>query len=153
MELLRYQWPGRQLLSRVDVRGQETVGVHVSVWLPVQCGGGPVVLSHSSKIQEEVDGVSTSQQSLPQLCSDLWNIAGIHPHLYSRKLRGEYLESCFNCLSNNSSSQGLQLAPLWSVVWLLPGMAFSIVLVSYEELRKAISRKHPGAWVDRETHY
>merc|ERR1719429_896850 len=51
------------------------------------------------------------------------------------------------------NSEGLQLAPLWSVVWLLPGMAFSIVLVSYEELRKAISRKRPGAWVDRETHY
>ena len=49
--------------------------------------------------------------------------------------------------------QGLQLGPLWSIVWWLPGLAFSIVLLSYEELRKAISRKHPGAWVDTETRY
>jgi len=50
------------------------------------------------------------------------------------------------------SSEGLQLAPL-SPLWWLPGFAFSLVLILYEELRKAISRKHPGAWVDRETQY
>jgi len=47
---------------------------------------------------------------------------------------------------------GLQLASL-APMWWLPGFAFSIVLVLYEELRKAISRKHPGSWVDRETQY
>jgi len=51
------------------------------------------------------------------------------------------------------NTEGLQLGPLWSIVWWLPGLAFSIVLLSYEELRKAISRKHPGAWVDTETRY
>jgi len=51
------------------------------------------------------------------------------------------------------NEEGLQLAPLYNPVWWLPGMAFSIVLIGYEELRKAIARKHPGAWIDRETHY
>jgi len=46
----------------------------------------------------------------------------------------------------------VQLAPL-SPLWWLPGFAFALILVMYEELRKAISRKHPGAWVDRETSY
>ena len=54
---------------------------------------------------------------------------------------------------SNYFLQGLQLAPLYNPVWWLPGMAFSIVLIGYEELRKAIARKHPGAWIDRETHY
>merc|ERR1719414_2259844 len=51
------------------------------------------------------------------------------------------------------NSEGLQLAPMYTPVWWLPGMAFSIILVSYEELRKAIARKHPGAWVDKEARY
>ena len=49
--------------------------------------------------------------------------------------------------------QGLHLAPLTRIYWWLPGLAFSIILLSYEELRKAISRKHPGAWVEKETRY
>merc|ERR1712060_794495 len=43
---------------------------------------------------------------------------------------------------------------------LLPAVALAfeepeenLMLICYEELRKAISRKHPGAWVDRETQY
>ena len=51
------------------------------------------------------------------------------------------------------SFQGLHLAPLSRIYWWLPGLAFSIILLSYEELRKAISRKHPGAWVEKETRY
>lgn len=51
------------------------------------------------------------------------------------------------------NSDGLHLAPLSRIYWWLPGLAFSIILVSYEELRKAISRKHPGAWVEKETRY
>jgi len=51
------------------------------------------------------------------------------------------------------NSEGLQLAPMSSPIWWLPGLAFSIVLVSYEELRKAIARKHKGCWVDKETRY
>merc|ERR1712087_894632 len=47
------------------------------------------------------------------------------------------------------NSEGLQLAPMSSPIWWLPGLAFSIVLVSYEELRKAIARKHKGCWVDK----
>jgi len=50
------------------------------------------------------------------------------------------------------NSQGLQLAPL-SPLWLLPGLAFFLVLMAYEELRKAIGRKHQGAWLNRETNY
>ena len=42
---------------------------------------------------------------------------------------------------------------MYTPVWWLPGLAFSIILVSYEELRKAIARKHPGSWADKETRY
>ena len=42
---------------------------------------------------------------------------------------------------------------MYTPIWWLPGMAFSIILVSYEELRKAIARKHPGSWADKETRY
>ena len=48
--------------------------------------------------------------------------------------------------------QGLQLAPLWPLWW-LPGLAFTIVLTCYEELRKAIARKHVGTFVDTETQF
>ena len=51
-----------------------------------------------------------------------------------------------------STWQGLQLAPL-SPLWWLPGFAFSLVLILYEELRKAITRKHPTAWTAREMQY
>ena len=37
--------------------------------------------------------------------------------------------------------------------WLLSKSPAHIVLVSYEELRKAIARKHKGCWVDKETRY
>jgi len=50
------------------------------------------------------------------------------------------------------NSEGLQLAPP-SLLWLMPGLAFFLVLMAYEELRKAVGRKHPGAWLDRETQY
>ena len=59
-----------------------------------------------------------------------------------------YIFLAYKNIFNPLLLQGLQLGPLWSIVWWLPGLAFSIVLLSYEELRKAISRKHPGAWVD-----
>ena len=65
----------------------------------------------------------------------------------------EIQEKIFYWNTKNISLQGLQLAPMYSPIWWLPGLAFSIVLVSYEELRKAIARKHPGAWVDKETRY
>ena len=48
--------------------------------------------------------------------------------------------------------QGLQLAPI-SVLWWLPGLAFSVILLAYEELRKAIARKHKGSWIDKETRF
>jgi hypothetical protein len=48
--------------------------------------------------------------------------------------------------------QGLQLAPLFPLWW-LPGLAFTIVLTCYEELRKAIARKHVGSFVDTETQF
>ena len=45
----------------------------------------------------------------------------------------------FLIIYSPGSSTGLQLAPL-SPLWWLPGFAFSLVLICYEELRKAISR-------------
>jgi len=51
------------------------------------------------------------------------------------------------------STEGLQLAPLWPLWW-LPGFAFSLLLLAYEELRKAIARKHQHtAWIYKETEY
>jgi len=50
------------------------------------------------------------------------------------------------------AQSGLQLAPLHPLWW-LPGVAFSLVLLGYEELRKAISRKHEGSWIDKETQF
>lgn len=50
------------------------------------------------------------------------------------------------------NDQGFQLAPL-APLWLMPGFGFFLVMMGYEELRKAISRKHNGCWLDRETMY
>jgi len=50
------------------------------------------------------------------------------------------------------NQDGFQLAPL-SPLWLMPGFGFFLVMMGYEELRKAISRKHKGCWLDRETQY
>jgi sodium/potassium-transporting ATPase subunit alpha len=50
------------------------------------------------------------------------------------------------------SREGLQLAPI-SPLWWLPGLAFSFLLIGYEELRKAIARKHKGSWIDNETRF
>jgi len=50
------------------------------------------------------------------------------------------------------TSQGLQLVPISPVYW-VPGIAWALLLVGYEELRKAIARKHEGSWIDKETKY
>ena len=34
--------------------------------------------------------------------------------------------------------------------WLVP-LAFVILMLTYDEIRKAIMRKHPDGWTDRET--
>jgi len=50
------------------------------------------------------------------------------------------------------SREGLQLAPI-SPLWWLPGLSFALILIAYEELRKAIARKHKGSWIDNETRF
>ena len=45
---------------------------------------------------------------------------------------------------------GLQMAMVYPLNWLVP-LAFVLVLVTYDEIRKAIIRKYPDGWMERET--
>lgn len=47
-------------------------------------------------------------------------------------------------------NSGLQMEML-SPVWWFPPIPFIILLFVYDELRKAIIRKHPGGWIESET--
>jgi len=45
---------------------------------------------------------------------------------------------------------GLQMSMLHPLNWLVPG-GFYLLLMAYDEIRKAIIRKYPGGWMERET--
>ena len=47
-------------------------------------------------------------------------------------------------------NNGLQMENL-SPVWWFPPIPFIMLLFVYDELRKAIIRKHPGGWTETET--
>jgi sodium/potassium-transporting ATPase subunit alpha len=48
--------------------------------------------------------------------------------------------------------KGLNMYPL-KFFWWLPAIPFSITILIYDEIRKAIIRKYPGGWVESETYY
>jgi len=47
---------------------------------------------------------------------------------------------------------GLQLDMVYPLSW-LPAVPFIIFLLCYDEIRKAIIRKHPNGWMQRETYF
>merc|ERR1712223_1875513 len=47
-------------------------------------------------------------------------------------------------------NSGLQMDAVYPLNWLVP-LAFVILMLTYDEIRKAIMRKHPDGWTDRET--
>lgn len=47
-------------------------------------------------------------------------------------------------------NSGLQMAMVYPLNWLVP-LAFVILMVTYDEIRKAIIRKYPEGWMERET--
>ncbi len=47
-------------------------------------------------------------------------------------------------------NSGLQLEMLYPLSW-LPCLPFVALIFTYDELRKATARKHPGGWIDTET--
>jgi sodium/potassium-transporting ATPase subunit alpha len=49
-------------------------------------------------------------------------------------------------------NNGLQLAHLNPISW-LPPLPFMALILVYDEIRKAIIRKHPGGWIERETSF
>jgi len=49
-------------------------------------------------------------------------------------------------------NSGLQMGPLNPVSW-FPQLAFIVLAFFYDEIRKAIIRKHPGSWTERMTCY
>jgi len=48
--------------------------------------------------------------------------------------------------------KGLNMYPL-KLMWWLPAMPFSALILIYDECRKALLRKYPGGWVEQETYY
>ena len=49
-------------------------------------------------------------------------------------------------------NHGLQLGMLHPLSW-LPPVPFILFMLLYDEIRKAIIRKHPNGWMQRETCY
>ena len=47
---------------------------------------------------------------------------------------------------------GLQLDMLYPLSW-LPSLPFVLFMVCYDEIRKAIMRKHPNGWMQQETSF
>ena len=47
-------------------------------------------------------------------------------------------------------NSGLQLNWLYPVSW-FPAAPFVLLAFGYDEIRKAIIRKHPNGWMERET--
>jgi len=48
--------------------------------------------------------------------------------------------------------KGLRMYPL-KFNWWLPALPFSLLIFTYDEIRKTILRNNPGGWVERETYY
>ena len=89
VELIRNQRPCGQLLPGVDLRGPEVPGVHVSVRLPVERGGGSVGGRHPGQVQEALNAAEALEQPLSLLRSPLRDSSRLRSHLSAWQLRGE----------------------------------------------------------------
>jgi len=46
----------------------------------------------------------------------------------------------------------LRMYPLEWTWWFIP-MPFSLIIFTYDEIRKTLIRRNPGGWVESETYY
>lgn len=42
---------------------------------------------------------------------------------------------------------------IFRFTWWLAPMSFSVLILTFDEVRKYILRRHPGGWVENETYY
>ena len=151
----------------MDLRRQEATRVHLSSGFPlqvrssklplsgawsntVQRGAGSVELRHPSSIETTLNSPKTFQQLGSLFCARLRDNSRLLDHLQSWLSYWSSTSSTLATLvswshgkvlfiQNYAVGEIFLMSNFFLTRW-LPGFAFSLVLICYEELRKAISR-------------